>query len=262
MKNYAAADEIMYHIGLSKEMLKGAKYALLPGDPGRVEGLAKALGEAEFLASHREYTSYLAEVAGHSVLVVSTGMGGPSVAIGMEELARIGIENFIRVGTTGSIQEELNLGDVLISKAAVRLEGASRAYAPVEYPAVADLDITFALREAAIELDVPHMLGISASTDTFWPQQERYDSFTGYVLKDLQGKLKEYQALGVTNYEMEAATVFVVAEVFGLRAGAICGVIAKRTSSEAVAPKEVYRLSEKRFQAVVKKALEILLSSK
>ena len=89
MQNYAAQDEILYHVGLSREMLKGAEYALLPGDPGRVEALAKALGPAQYLNTHREYTSWLAVVEGQNVLVCSTGMGGPSVAIGLEELARL-----------------------------------------------------------------------------------------------------------------------------------------------------------------------------
>ena len=109
--NKVMPNEVLYHIGISAEMLKGAEYALLPGDSGRVEALARALGTAEPVGCHREYTSWLADVEGTSVLVCSTGMGGPSVAIGMEELARLGIKNFIRVGTTGSIQKDVELGD-------------------------------------------------------------------------------------------------------------------------------------------------------
>ena len=109
--NKVMPNEVLYHIGISAEMIKGAEYALLPGDPGRVEALARALGTAEPVGCHREYTSWLADVEGTSILVCSTGMGGPSVAIGMEELARLGIKNFIRVGTTGSIQKDVELGD-------------------------------------------------------------------------------------------------------------------------------------------------------
>lgn len=259
MKNYATGNEKMYHIGLSKNLILGAKYALLPGDPGRVEGLARGLGPAEFLCTHREFTSWLANLHGVPILVMSTGMGGPCVTFAVEELARLGVENFIRVGTTGSIQEYLNLGDLVISKAAVRLEGASKAYAPPEYPAVADLDITLALRTAARKLHIPHQVGITVSTDSFWPGQERYDSFAGYVCKACRATLAEWQELGCTNYEMEAATLFTLASAFGLKAGAVCGVIAKRTTSEAVAGPEVYRQAEQRFQQVVKKALELLL---
>ena len=116
MKNYAKPGEVMYHVGLSVEMLQGAKYALVPGDPGRVEGLAKALDPAAvYLASHREFTSWLAHVNGEPVLVISSGMGGPCITFIVEELGRLGITTFIRVGTTGSLQENLNLGDVVIS---------------------------------------------------------------------------------------------------------------------------------------------------
>lgn len=259
MKNYAAEDEILYHIGLSRKMLKGAEYALLPGDPGRVEALASAIGPAEYLNSHREYTSWLTDIDGKKVLVCSTGMGGPSVAIGMEELARLGIKNFIRVGTTGSIQEKVNLGDVIINNAAVRLEGTSTHYAPVNFPAVASLKLTNALNDAAEALKIPHHVGISVSSDTFWPGQERYDSFTGYVCNALRGTLKEWQALGALNYEMETAALFIVAQAFGLNAASICGVIAKRTQSESIAPPEVYALASERFGAVVKQALSTLL---
>ena len=259
MKNYAEQNEIMYHVGLSREMLQGAEYALLPGDPGRVEMLAKAIGPAQFLAAHREYTSWLADVEGKKVLVCSTGMGGPSVAIGLEELARLGIKNFIRVGTTGSIQEHVNLGDVIINNAAVRLDGTSAHYAPVNFPAVADLKLTNALVYTAEELEIPHHVGISVSSDTFWPGQERYDSFTGYVPRRFRGTMQEWQALGVLNYEMETATLFVVAQAFGLHAASICGVVAKRTESESVAPPDVYALASERFCNVVSHALHVLL---
>ena len=260
-KHYAKPGEVMYHTGLTKEMLEGAEYALVPGDPGRVEGLAKALDPAaEFVTSHREFTSWLARLNGQPVLVMSTGMGGPCITFAVEELARLGVRTFNRVGTTGSLREDLNLGDVVISKAAVRMDGASRAYAPIAYPAVPDLDVTLALRQAAEELQVPFKLGVTVTTDSFWPGQERYDSFGGYVVRRLQGSLKEWQTLGCSNYEMEAATLFTLTSVLGLRAGAICGVVAKRTDSESVAPPDVYRAAEKRFQVVARRALELLLA--
>lgn len=261
MKNYAGPAEIMYHTGLSAGMIRGAKYALLPGDPGRVEGLAKALDEnALFVASHRDYTSWLARVENAPVLVMSTGMGGPCVTFAVEELARLGVETFIRVGTTGSIQEDLHLGDVVINTASVRMDGASRAYAPIEFPAVADPDTVLALREAAKESGVPFKTGISISTDSFWPGQERYDSFGGYVLKRLQGSLEDFRHIGCTNYEMENATLFTLCSVLGLKAASICGVVAKRTDSESVAPHDIYEKAEKRFQKVVKRALEKMIS--
>lgn len=259
MSKLADHNEVLYHIGLSQAMLEGAKYALLPGDPGRVESLAKALGDAKYLGSHREYTSWLATVANEKVLVCSTGMGGPSVSIGVEELARLGITKFIRVGTTGSIQEKVQLGEVVINKAAVRLDGASSHYAPITFPAVASFTLTSALENAARALNIPHHTGISISSDTFWPGQERHDSFSGYVRKAYQGTLKEWQALGALNYEMETATLFVVAQAFGLKAASICGVVAKRTEGEQIAPPDIYQLASERFQAVLKLTLENLI---
>lgn len=156
-KHYAAPEEILYHVGFSAQQLQGATVAVLPGDPGRVEPLAKALGsDASFIASHREYTSWLTKVSDTPVLVCSTGMGGPSVAICLEELARMGIKKIIRFGTTGTIQEKVNLGDIIIDKAAVRLDGTSQHYAPLEFPAVASFEVTTALVLAAKNADAPY----------------------------------------------------------------------------------------------------------
>lgn len=255
-----ADNEVLYHIGLSKEMTEGAEYALIPGDPGRVEGLAKALDEnASFVGSHRDFTTWKAKVRGKTVLVMSSGMGGPCVTFAVEELARLGVRIFIRVGTTGSIQEDLNLGELVINKGAVRMDGASLAYAPLAYPAIADLKVTLALEEAAKELGVPFKEGISISTDSFWPGQERYDSYGGYVRKALKGTLEDYRHMGCTNFEMENATLFTLASVLGLSAGSVCGVVAKRVDSESIAPREVYEVAEKRFQQVAKRALEMMM---
>lgn len=262
MGKLASKNDVLYHVGISAQMLKGAKYALLPGDPGRVETLAKDLGEAEFIGSHREYTSWLVNLVGTPILVCSTGMGGPSVAICIEELARLGITHFIRVGTTGSIQEEINLGDIVINNAAVRLEGTSSHYAPVEFPAVADLALTNALIAGAQKANVKYHVGISISSDTFWPGQERYDSFTGYVPRRFQGSCAEWQQLGATNYEMEAATLFIVAQSFGLAAACVCGVVAKRTKSEKVAPPNVYKKASDAFASTVKEALLLLINKR
>lgn len=258
-KNYAAPDEVLYHVGFCSDELRGAVLAVLPGDPGRVEPLARALcdegGQCRKLAQHREYTSWLTEIGGMDVLVCSTGMGGPSVAICLEELARAGVTHVLRVGTTGTIQERVNLGDVVINKAAVRLDGTSRHYAPAAFPAVASFGLTAALRQAAAAAGVPYHVGIAVSSDTFWPGQERYDSFTGYVRKSLRETLAEWQTLGALNYEMETSALFVTAQCLGLKAGAVCGVIAKRTESEAIAPQTVYQQALANMTKVLRGAL-------
>lgn len=235
MARYAKDDEVLYHIGLSKNMIEGAEYVLLPGDPYRVEGLAKTFDpNAKFVNASREYTSYLADFHGQKVLVCSTGMGCPSTGIGVEELAMIGVKYFLRIGTCGGIQSYTNLGDVIISTSSVRLEGTSSHYAPIEYPAVASFEFTQDLVCGAKDHSLPFHLGITASSDTFWPGQERYDNFSGYLLRKHRDSMAEWRALNVLNFEMEASTLFVMCNAFNLHGACLCGVIAKRDESEAV----------------------------
>lgn len=259
-RHYSDKDEVLYHVGFAAKALEGATIAVLPGDPGRVEPLAHAVGKnAHFIASHREYTSFLTYINDAPVLVCSTGMGGPSVAICLEELARMGIKKVLRFGTTGTIQEQVNLGEIIIDKAAVRLDGTSHHYAPGEFPAVADFEVTMALVEAAKNAGAPYHLGIAVSSDTFWPGQERYDSFTGYVPRKFQGTMREWQQLGALNYEMETSALFVVSQALGLKAGAVCGVVVKRTDSESVAPADVYDRAFAFMVQVTVGAIELLL---
>ena len=258
-KHYASENEVLYHVGFSRADLKGATIAVLPGDPGRVEPLARQLGDdPHFIACHREYTSWITHIAGRPVLVCSTGMGGPSVAIDLEELVRMGITQVIRVGTTGTIQADINPGEVIINKASVRLDGTSHHYAPASFPAVASFTVTGALVEAAKDCRAPYHVGIAVSSDTFWPGQERYDSFTGYVPKAFQGPLAEWQRLGALNYEMETSALFVTCQALGIKAGAVCGVVAKRTEGEGIVPKEKYDQALQYQIAIVRGAIEHL----
>lgn len=248
--------EIMYHVGLSKEMLSGAKYAVLPGDPGRVEKICQKLGHKYIaLNFNREYKSMLVYLNEEPVLVCSTGMGGPSVAICLEELTSLGIKKFIRVGTTGAIQERIKMGDVIINNAAIRLDGTSTHYAPLEYPAIADVHLTQAFMNVAREQAINFHVGISVSSDSFWPGQERYNSFTGYVLRKFQGSLQEWKNLGALNYEMETATLFTVGQVFAVQTIAICLVVAKRDESESVLSKIHWSNSENQMYIFLKSAL-------
>lgn len=240
-------NEKMYHIGLSKEDIKGAKYVLLPGDPARVHKIAQAFGEYIELNFNREYKSALVKVLDEYVLICSTGMGGPSVGIALEELAMLGLKKFIRVGTTGTIQEPVNIGDLIINNAAIRLDGTSGHYAPLEYPAVANLELTYALLSVARKSDIPCHVGIGVSSDSFWPGQERYGGFTGYVLKKFQGSITEWRELKALNFEMENATLFTLINVFGLQAAAVCLTVAKRTESEIVLDKSKWPRMENRL---------------
>ena len=230
-----SAQKTLYHVQLFKSMLKGAKYAILPGDPARVVLLAQALDkQAIKLTEHREYTSFLAHFHGQAILVCSTGIGGPSCSIAIEELAQLGIRYFVRIGTTGTIQEHIKLGDLIIAKAAVREDGASKHYAPIAYPAVASMRFSAHFMHAAEKLQIPNHVGIVVSSDTFYAGQERYDNYSQYVRKSLQGSLNEWQDLNVVSFEMEAATLFTMCNVFGLEAACLLGVIAHRLQSEKV----------------------------
>ncbi|MCP3942112.1 MAG: uridine phosphorylase [Desulfobacteraceae bacterium] len=233
MAKIVSRDEVLYHIGLSREMIKDTEYVVLPGDPGRVETIAKQMDEnAVHLATNREYTSYLAFLGKTPVLICSTGMGGPSVGIGVEEFAMLGIKNFIRLGTCGAIQENIDVGDIIITSAAVRLEGTSTHYAPLEYPAVSNFSLTQKLVTATQDLTSDYHIGVTASSDTFFPGQERYDSHSGYVRRHFQGSMDEWQKLNVLNFEMEAATLFTICSVFKLNAACICAAIVNRNKSE------------------------------
>ena len=162
---------------------RGATVAIVPGDPNRVEKIARLMDNPVHLASLREFTSWRGELDGKAVIICSTGIGGPSTSIAVEELAQLGIRTFLRIGTTGAIQENINVGDVLVTTAAVRLDGASQHFAPLEYPAVANFTCTNALYDAAKEAGATVHVGVTASSDTFYPGQERYDTYTGRVMR-------------------------------------------------------------------------------
>jgi uridine phosphorylase len=186
-------------------------------------------------------------------------VGGPSLSICVEELARLGVRDFIRIGSAGSIQEHIHVTDVVIFNGAVRLDGASRSFAPIEYPAVADFEVTNALVESAKEKGVTFHVGIAASTDTFYQGQERYDTYTGFVPAHLRGSINDWRAMRVSTFEMEAATLFTMCSTMGLRAGCICGIVAKRTLSEELATAELFKKCEQNAIEIAMGAVSRLL---
>lgn len=216
------SQEKIYHIGLSKEDIKGAKYVLLPGDPGRVSKIAAYLENAYEICTNREYTSYLGELEGEKVLVMSTGMGGPSTAIAVEELVEIGIKNFIRIGTSGGMQLNVNAGDIVIAQAAIRQEGTSKEYVPVEFPAVANLELTNALKQAADELGYSNHIGIVHCKDSFYGQHNPKRMPVSY---ELENKWNAWMKAGALCSEMETASLYTVASVLRVKAAAVLLVI-------------------------------------
>ena len=157
-----------YHIGVGAGDV--GRYVILPGDPGRCEKIAQYLDYPVKIAENREFVTYTGELCGEKVSVTSTGIGGPSAAIAMEELYRCGADTFVRIGTCGGIQPEVKSGDVVIATGAVRMEGTSKEYAPIEFPAIADLDITNALRASARELGQTCHVGVVQCKDAFYGQ--------------------------------------------------------------------------------------------
>ncbi|MCX6089734.1 MAG: uridine phosphorylase [Candidatus Atribacteria bacterium] len=254
MKYYA------YHLALSEQDMEGAEVALIPGDPERCEMIAEAVGSFRTLAFHREFKSVLATCDEGRVLVVSSGIGGPSLAIAVEELARLGIRYFIRVGTCGAIQDDIGIGDIVISEGAIRMDGTSDHYAPSLYPACANFEVVQVLSEACMELGYDFHVGITCTSATFYPGQERYDTYTGYVIRNLQGTFQEWKELGVLNYEMEVATLFTIARVFHLQAGAVCGVLVNRNQEEEIDPEEVNTVELKLARVAARSAKMILKS--
>ena len=212
----------MYHIGLTKEDIQGAKYAILPGDPGRVEKIASKLNNAHKIGVNREYTSYLGELDGEKVLVISTGMGGPSTAICVEELAVLGLENLIRVGTSGGMQLDVNAGDIVIALGAIRQEGTSKEYVPIEYPAIADLDLVNALKQAADELGYTNHVGTVQCKDSFYGQHDPEKMPVSY---ELENKWNAWIKAGALCSEMETASLYIVSSVLRIKAAAILLVI-------------------------------------
>ncbi len=222
----------VFHLDLTRDRLQGASIAILPGDPARVPKIAGNLDRPTHLSSNREFTSFLAFAGEQPIVVCSTGIGGPSTSIATEELAQLGVRTFLRVGTTGAIQEHIAVADVIVTTGAVRLDGASGHFAPLEYPAVADFACTEALVSAANRLGITSHVGITASSDTFYPGQERYDTVSGYVNRRFAGSRAELEALHVLNYEMEGATLFTQCAANGWRAGMVAGVLVNRNAQE------------------------------
>ena len=210
-----SSHEKQYHINVSEGQV--GKYCILPGDPGRCEKIAAFFDEPYFVSSNREYTIWNGKLCGEVVSVCSTGIGGPSAAIAMEELKNCGVHTFIRVGTCGGIDLDVKAGDVVIASGAVRQDGTSHEYAPPAFPAVPDADTLFALARAAKKLGYSNHVGVVQSKDSFYGQ---HSPARMPVASDLQEKWEAWKRLGVLASEMEASTLFTVGAALGIATGA------------------------------------------
>ena len=216
-----STDGLQYHIGLKEGDV--GEYVILPGDPKRCEKIAKYFDDAKLVADRREFTTYTGYLNGVKVSVTSTGIGGPSASIALEELVKVGAKNFIRVGTCGGMDLDVKSGDLVIATGAIRMEGTSKEYAPIEFPAVANYDIVTALINSAKKLNLPYHVGVVECKDSFYGQHSPELMPVNY---ELQNKWNAWLKLGCLASEMESAALFVVASYLKVKVGSIFLVVA------------------------------------
>lgn len=210
-----STDGKAYHIQVAAGEI--GRYVILPGDPGRCASIAKYFDDPVLIADNREFVTYTGYLDGEKVSVTSTGIGGPSAAIAMEELVECGADTFIRVGTCGGMELTVKGGDIVVATGAVRMEGTSKEYAPIEFPAVPDFYVTNALASAAEELGCTFHTGVVQSKDSFYGQHSPEIKPVSY---ELQNKWEAWLRLGCLASEMESAALFIVANYLRVRCGA------------------------------------------
>lgn len=224
----------LFHLGFDTEDIS-AKYAILPGDPGRVKDIAAHFDGGAFFCQNREYMSYTGDILGKQVIACSTGIGGPSAAIAVEELYMCGVRTFIRVGTAGGIALNVSGGDVVIASAATRNEGTTFQYAPSAFPAAADFDVTAALRDSAEALGYKYHVGTVHCKDSFYGQHQPGRM---PVAESLIAEWSAYNKLGVLASEMESSTIYIVAASLGARAGSVLNIVWNQEKEAALGSKD------------------------
>ena len=220
--NYSE-NEKQYHIQVGEGDV--GRYVILPGDPKRCEKIARYFEGAKLIADSREYVTYTGYLEGVKVSVTSTGIGGPSAAIAVEELVKAGADTFLRIGTCGGMQTDVLSGDIVIANGAVRMEGTSREYAPIEFPAVPDIQIVNALIEAAKKLGQNYHVGVVQCKDSFYGQHSPETKPAGY---ELVQKWEAWKRMGCLASEMESAALFIAAASLKVRAGTCLLVLANQ----------------------------------
>ncbi|MCI8938581.1 MAG: uridine phosphorylase [Dorea sp.] len=228
MIDYTEGAGVQYHIQTGPADV--GEYVLLPGDPKRCKLIAQFLDDAKLVADSREFVTYTGYLNGVKVSVTSTGIGGPSASIAMEELYRCGARTFIRVGTCGGMQLDVQGGDLVIASGAIRMEGTSKEYAPIEYPAVADVQVVNALKKAADKLHAVSHIGVVQCKDSFYGQHEPKNKPVSY---ELQNKWKAWIGCGALASEMESAALFIVGSCLRVRVGTVLLVIANQEREAA-----------------------------
>ena len=228
MQNYSGEEGLQYHLQIRKGDV--GRYVIMPGDPKRCEKIAKHFDNAVLVADSREYVTYTGYLDGEKVSVTSTGIGGPSASIAMEELVLCGADTFIRVGTCGGMDMDVKGGDIVVATGAIRMEGTSREYAPIEFPAVADLDVTNALVSSAKALGYTYHAGVVQCKDAFYGQHEPKRMPVSY---ELLNKWEAWKRMGCKASEMESAALFIAASHLRVRCGSDFLVVGNQERQEA-----------------------------
>ena len=246
---YVEEQGLQYHLNIRPGDV--GRYVILPGDPKRCEKIAKHFDEARQIADSREFVTYTGFLEGEKVSVTSTGIGGPSAVIALEELVRCQADTFVRVGTCGGMDLDVKGGDIGVATGAVRMEGTSREYAPIEFPAVADIQVVNALAEAAGSLGYPCHTGVVQCKDSFYGQHEPESKPVGYELTE---KWRAWLRLGCKASEMESAALFIAASYLKVRCGSCFLAMANQERAKAGLPNPVVHDTE----AAVKVGVEAL----
>ena len=255
----------MYNTELPKErMVDGyeklvGRYVILPGDPKRCQKIAEYFDNPVFVADNREYVTYTGMLDGVKVSVTSTGIGGPSASIAVEELYRCGADTFVRIGTCGGMQTEVKSGDIVIATGAIRMEGTSKEYAPIEFPAVANLEVTNALVAAAGKKGCTFHTGVVQSKDAFYGQHEPETKPVSY---ELMNKWEAWKRMGCLASEMESAAIFVVSGYLKVRAGACFLVMANQEREKLGLENPVVHDTDKAIQVAVEAIRELIRADK
>ena len=253
MVDYTEGSGKQYHTGVGPEDI--GRYVIMPGDPGRCEKIAAYLDDPVLVASNREFTTYTGMLDGEKVSVTSTGIGGPSAAIAIEELSKCGAHTFLRIGTCGGMQPEVKSGDIVIATGSIRMEGTSKEYAPIEYPAVANLEVTNALVQAAKEDGCTWHTGVVQSKDAFYGQHEPEAMPVGY---ELLNKWEAWLRMGCLASEMESAALFIAGSFLRVRVGSCFLVVANQERAKKGLPNQQAHDTELAIRTAVE-AIRILI---
>ena len=257
MVDYTEGSGKQYHTGVGPDDI--GKYIILPGDPKRCAQIAEHFDDARLVADVREYVTYTGTLEGQKVSVTSTGIGGPSASIAITELSKCGAHTFIRVGTCGGMQEDIMGGDVVIASGAIRMEGTSREYAPIEFPAVPDVEVMNAIIDAAKRMDIKHHVGVVRCKDSFFGQHEPEIMPVSY---ELEQKWEAWIRMGCLASEMESAALFIAARFLKVRVGSCFLVVANQERAKKGLPNPQAHDTELAIKTAVEALRSLILAGR